>query len=341
MDIQENISLKEYNTLQVDVKARFFVKVKNEQEILDLMWSEIRKNNTRFILWWWANTLFTWDFDGLVIKNEIVWKEIIYQKEREVFLKVGAWEARPEFVYWCVEKNLWGVENLVEIPGSVWAAPIGNIWAYGVEVKDIIEEVEFIHLDTWKKEIFKNRECKFWYRDSIFKNTYKDKIIVTYVIFKLKKVDETYHFTIDYKDIKNKIEDSHTIIDILNLRNIADIIADIRSSKLPDWKRIGTAGSFFKNPVVSKKDYKKLKFLYPALLGFDFEDKIKLSAGQLIEMSGFKWINKGKVGTYSHHALVVVNQGWSGEDIAEFARIIQDKVRKQFTVQLELEVCCV
>ena len=338
MKIQENISLKNYNTFGVDVKAKFFVKIESEDDLYELMKTKVWEDNKRFILWWWANILFQWDYEGLVIKNEIMWKETIKENKHSVLVKVWAGEDWPEWVERCVEKNLWWIENLALIPWSVWAAPIGNIWAYGVEVKDVIDEVEGINLQTWKKEVFKNAECKFGYRDSIFKNEYKDKLIVTYVTWKLKKVNDDYSFNIDYSDIKRKIDEWKINIANLNVKDIAATISEIRSSKLPDRKKIWTAGSFFKNPVISKDEFKSLKTKYDNLLGFDFEDKIKLSAWQLIEMAGFKWVKKWKVGTYQYHALVLINEWWSAQEIVDFASSIQDKVKEIFWVRLEPEV---
>lgn len=345
MFIQENISLKNYNTFQVDVKAKFFIKIKSEEEILQLMKSKIWNDNKRFILWGGANILFTWDYDWLVIKNEILWKEIIKEDKDTVLVKVWAWEDRPEFVNRCVDKNLWWIENLALIPWSVWAAPIWNIWAYWVEVKDVIYEVEWINSRSWKKEnltavrqVFKNTECEFWYRDSIFKNQYKDNFIVTHVTWKLARVNDNYKFNIDYVDIKRKIDEWNINIANLNVKNIADMISEIRRSKLPDWKKIWTAWSFFKNPVIWKEEFQKLKIKYDNLLWFDFEDKIKLSAWQLIEICGFKWMKKWNVWTYQYHALVLINQWWSAKEIVDFATSIQNQVKEIFWVYLQPEV---
>ena len=161
MQIQQNISLKNYNTLWVDAKAKFFVVIKNEDEILELIQNKIRKENKRLVLWWWANTLFKSDFDGLIVKNEIMWKEIIEETDKKILLQVWAGEDRPEFVNRCVSHNYGWIENLALIPWCVWAAPIGNIWAYWVEVKDIIHQVRWINIDTGEQQIFDNSECQF------------------------------------------------------------------------------------------------------------------------------------------------------------------------------------
>ncbi|MFZ2151304.1 MAG: UDP-N-acetylmuramate dehydrogenase [Candidatus Absconditicoccaceae bacterium] len=338
MNIQKDISLKNYNTFQVDVKAKLFVKIESEEDIYELMKDKIWNENKMFILGGGANILFKGDYDGLVIKNEIIGKEIIKEDEDMVLIKVGAGENWPEWVDRCVEKNLGGIENLALIPGSIGASPIGNIGAYGIEVKDIIYEVEGINLHTGKKEIFKNTECEFGYRDSIFKNKYKDKLIVTYVTWKLKKVDERYKFDINYNDIKRKIDEGNINIANLNVKDIANMISDIRRSKLPDWKKTGTAGSFFKNPVISKNSFQELKSKYDGLMGFDSGDEVKLSAGQLIEIAGFKGIKIGNVGTYQYHALVLINEGGTAQEIVDFAGSIQTKVKEMFGVWLEPEV---
>ena len=338
MQIQQNISLKNYNTLWVDAKAKFFVVIKNEDEILELIQNKIRKENKRLVLWWWANTLFKSDFDGLIVKNEIMWKEIIDETGKKILLQVWAGEDRPEFVNRCVSHNYGWIENLALIPWCVWAAPIGNIWAYWVEVKDIIHQVRWINIDTGELQIFDNSECQFGYRDSIFKNQYKDKILVTHVIWDLTKANTDYIFNIDYADIKRKIDQGNINIAKLTVKDVADMIAEIRNGKLPDYKNIWTAGSFFKNPVVSKQNFEQLKTRYDNLLWFDFEWEIKLSAWQLIEMAGFKWVKENKVGTYQYHALVIINQWWSGQDIINFASKIQSKVKEMFGVSLDPEV---
>ncbi len=338
MQIQQNISLKNYNTLWVDAKAKFFVIVKSEEEILELIQSNIWKENKRFVLWGWANTLFQSDFDGLIVKNQIMWKEIIDQNDKQVLLQVWAGEDWPEFVDRCVSQNYGWIENLALIPGCVWAAPIGNIWAYWVEVKDIIHQVRWINIDTGDIQIFDNSECQFGYRDSIFKKQYKDKILVTHVIWDLTKANTDYIFNIDYADIKRKIDQWNINIAKLTVKDVADMISEIRNGKLPDWKKIWTAGSFFKNPVVSKQNFEQLKTRYDNLLWFDFEWEIKLSAWQLIEMAGFKWVKENKVGTYQYHALVIINQWWSWQDIVNFANQIQNKVQEMFGVSLEAEV---
>lgn len=338
MIIQENISLKKYNTLWIDAMAKFFVVIKSEEDILELIENKVWKENKRFVLWWGANTLFKSDFDWLIVKNEIMWKEIIKQEWNDVLVKSWAGEDRPEFVNRCVEKNLWWIENLAMIPWCVWASPIGNIWAYGVEVKDVIDEVQWINTLSGEKIKLKNSECKFWYRDSIFKNELKDKVIVTNVVWKLRVAKENYELNINYNDIKRKIDELNINIAKLSVKDIADMISEIRNGKLPDWKHIWTAGSFFKNPVVSKDKFKKLKEKYDNLLWFDFEDKIKLSAWQLIEIAGFKWMKMWKAWTYQYHALIIINEWWSGEDVVRFASNIQNKVKEIFGVELEAEV---
>lgn len=338
MLVQENISLKKYNTLWIDAKAKFFVVIKNEEDIFELIESKVWKENKRFVLWWGANTLFMSDFDWLIVKNEIEWKELIKQEWDNILVKSWAWEDRPEFVNRCVEKNYGWIENLAMIPWCVWASPIGNIWAYGVEVKDLIDEVQWINSINGEKIKLKNSECKFWYRDSIFKNELKDQIIVTNVTWKLKIANENYELNINYNDIKRKIDEWNINIASLSVKDIATMISEIRNSKLPDWKIIWTAGSFFKNPVISKSDFESLKKKYDNLLWFDFEDKIKLSAWQLIELAGFKWMKRWKVGTYQYHALIIINEWWSGEDVIEFASSIQSKVKEMFGVDLEPEV---
>jgi UDP-N-acetylmuramate dehydrogenase len=283
----------------------------------------------------WANTIFVNDFDGLVIKNNILWKEIISKNNDTIEIRVWAGENRCDFVVRCTENNFVGIENLAYIPSSVWATAVQNIWAYGVEAKDIIKTVEWINLETKKAEILSNQKCNFGYRESVFKNELKDKFIITHVVFELKKFDDNYKFNCYYRWIAEKITKLWLDESKINPIEFVNLITEIRKAKLPDREKTGTAGSFFKNPVISNRERKKLKNKFTELQWFDVEDWIKLSAGQLIDMCGFKWQNNGKVGTYKNHALILVNE-WTatGQDIKDFANQIQAKVKEMFWIEL-------
>ena len=334
LNIKKSYSLKRHNTFHVDVKADFFVEVFSENDVLELLKSDVLKTNKFLILGWGANILFTQDFAGLIIKVSIPGKEVISETRNEVIVKVGAGEDRHEFVLRCVEHNRCGAENLAYIPGQIGSAPVQNIWAYGVEAKDIISAVEGINIETWEKIVLTNHDCAFAYRDSIFKHQQRNKIIITAVQFYLQKRTPTYPYKTDYKDIQPLLSGQQ-----LSLRKIMQTVVDIRKSKLPDRKNIWTAWSFFKNPVVTKDQYEKLLEKYPTLIWHGSWNMIKLVAGQLIELTGYKGAIEWSVGTYDKHALIIVNNGEAtGQEIRDFAKTIQQKVLERFVVTLEPEV---
>ncbi len=347
IDIQKNISLKPYNTFAVDVQADFFVEVKNEQEIFDLIWMDVFSSHEHLILGGGANILFTKDYNGLVIKVSLMGKKVIKEDNNLVYVKAGAGENRHEVMMWSLEQwYVWG-ENLVLIPGQVWSAPVGNIGAYGKEAKDIIAEVEGIVIATKEKKVRTNSECKFGYRESIFKHELKNKVIITAVTFVFEKQSDDYIPNIQYNDIQNSIWEKWIDPNDITAQQVANIIIKIREGKLPDRKKIGTAGSFFKNPVVTKDQYEKLLVKYPQLKwnevhGSEFwilNSAFKLSAGQLIELAGCKWKSQWPVSTYDKHALIIVNNGGaSGKEIRAFAQSIQKKVLELFAVELQPEV---
>lgn len=333
--IQKDISLKKYNTLRVDAQAKYFVVVKNTEEFFELLESDIWKQERSFILGSWANVLFTQDFDGIVVKNDILGKEIVREDEKHISIKVWSGESWPDFVSWCVEHNFWWIENLAFIPGTIGASAVGNIGAYGVEVKDVIEEVECVEIEKSKLKILKNPDCEFTYRESIFKQELKGKVFITSVTFKLKKFDKNYIFNLEYKDLKQMIIDKNIDPKLLTLKDIFGFIVAIRTAKLPHPEDIGTAGSFFKNPIVREEVYLGLKEHYPNLLGNNF----KLSAGQLIELSWLKGYQQWHLSVSSKHALVLLNDGqWTGPELVQLADHIISEVKKNFWITLEPEV---
>ena len=348
--IQKYISLKPYNTFAVDVQADFFVEVHNKQDIFDLISDDIFTSQQRLILWWWANILFTKNYAWLVVKVSLLGKEVVKEEGNEVYVKVGAGENRHDVMMWSLEQWYVGGENLVSIPWQVWSAPVGNIGAYGKEAKDIICEVEWIDIESKEKKVRTNRECNFGYRESIFKHELKNKVIITAVTFVFQKQSSDYVPNIQYADIQERIRTEWKDPSKITAQEVANIIITIREGKLPDRKKIGTAGSFFKNPVIENNQFEKLLLKYPqlkwnAVLPIHWELRIenwgliKLSAGQLIELAGFKWTSVWSVGTYDKHALIIVNNGGaSGTEIRAFAQSIQKKVQELFDVRLEPEV---
>ncbi len=345
MQIENNINLKFYNTLQIPVNSKYFVRIENESDIFDLMKTDLRRSEKHCVLNWWANILFTQDFDGIVLKIETKWKEIIKSENNNVIVEIAAGENWSDFVEWCCDNNYCGVENLIDIPWNVGTAPVSNIWAYGIEVSSVVYEVEWIDLNTWEKKVFKKSECEFGYRTSIFKYTLRNKLLVTKVRFLLWVVDENYELNIWYKDIENYISENG--VNPKTPKEVAEIIHEIRKNKLPDWHKIWTAWSFFANPIITLDEWKELEKIFPDLSHHECiefgEKKIKLSAGQLIDQCWLKWwrTENWKAWTYQKHALILVNQWWNADDVLEAMHHIQNSVKDKFWVMLEPEVVLV
>ncbi|MFA6255709.1 MAG: UDP-N-acetylmuramate dehydrogenase [Candidatus Absconditabacterales bacterium] len=339
LPIQHNISLKSYNTFAVDVQADFFCEIHNEQEIFDLISTDVFATQPHIILGGGANILFTKNYNGLVIKVSLLGKKVVKNNNTTVYVKVEAGENWHEIMMRSLEQGYVGGENLVLIPGQVGAAPVGNIGAYGKEAKDIIHEVEGVNIETKEKKVRTNNECKFGYRESIFKNELKNKVIITSVTFIFQKQSSDYIPDIQYNDIQDTIAEQGIDPATISAQEVANIIITLREKKLPDRKKVGTAGSFFKNPIVEKNQFEKLLLKYPQLKGNAIVEGIKLSSGQLIELAGYKGRTEGAVATYDKHALIIVNNGGaSGGEIRAFAQTIQKKVLDLFEVSLEPEV---
>jgi UDP-N-acetylmuramate dehydrogenase len=332
-EIKENISLKNYNTFGIDAESRYFVECSSVNEILDFIETHKKQDLPLMILGGGSNVLFTKNFNGYILRPSVKGIEIMEETIDHVILRVGAGEDWDEFVGYCVDNNWGGIENLSLIPGNVGTCPIQNIGAYGVEVKDIIVEVETIDIKNLKISLFQNSDCKFAYRDSIFKTKLKGKQIITYVSFKLKKQSE---YKLDYGNLIDELKR----FDEVNLKNIRQAIIDIRNSKLPKPEEIGNAGSFFKNPVVSKEKFKKLEALYPEIPHYKQSDgSVKIPAGWLIEKAGWKGKRVGNTGVHEKQALVIVNYGnATGEEIIHLARNIQQAIIIKFDLELEMEV---
>lgn len=336
MEIKKNVNLHDFNTFMLPSVAKYFCEVETIDDIFDLIKID-EFNWKKYFLWQWANTIFTWDFDWLIVKINIKWKEII-KNDDDLIIKVWAWENRTDFVIRCAENNYVWMENLAYIPSSVWASAVQNIWAYWAEAKDVIYEVEWINLKTWEIQNFKNSECNFAYRDSIFKYLLKDNFIITYVTYKLQNFSDNYEFNCEYAWINEKISELWFEKEKIKPLDFVQVITEIRKWKLPDWKKIWTAGSFFKNPIITKNQWDSLQKVYPELKWFDAPNGIKLSAWQLIDMCWFKWQSNWKVWTYSKHALILVNEwGAIWTDIIDFSTQIQNWVEQKFWVLLEPE----
>ncbi|MBU8893271.1 MAG: UDP-N-acetylmuramate dehydrogenase [Bacteroidales bacterium] len=332
-EIKENFSLKNYNSFGVDVKTRYYTECSSVEELSDFIRLQKEKNLPLFILGGGSNVLFTGDFEGYVVRPAIKGIEVISENENDIQLKVGAGEDWDDFVEYCVKQNWGGIENLSLIPGNAGTCPIQNIGAYGVEVKDVIVDVETLCISTLKTYRFKNEECKFGYRDSIFKRKLKGTQIITHVTFNLKKQPV---FKLNYGNLTEELN-RH---DKVNLQSIRKAVIDIRNSKLPKPEEIGNAGSFFKNPVIEKSKANDLMILFADMPSYDQgEGKIKIPAGWLIEKAGWKGKRIGNVGVHEKQSLVLVNYGnATGSEILHLARNIQQSIIVLFDIELDIEV---
>ncbi|MDP3352385.1 MAG: UDP-N-acetylmuramate dehydrogenase [Flavobacteriaceae bacterium] len=332
MNIQHNISLKPFNTFGINAIAQQFVEINSISELEEV----IKKKPSFFILGGGSNILFTQEIIPFVIKLNLKGIDILNYSNDDVFIKVHAGEDWHSFVLWCINNNFGGLENLSLIPGNAGAAPIQNIGAYGVEVKDVIEEVETLEINTLHQHLFKNSDCQFAYRNSIFKKELKGKHIITSVMFKLSNKNHTLNF--EYGAISEEL--SSKGITNPTIKDISEAVISIRESKLPNPKVIGNGGSFFKNPVTSISHFKELQIKYPSIPHYPIsENEVKIPAGWLIEQAGFKGIKKGNTGVHSKQALVLVNYGNAkGIEILELAAEIQDSILKIFNISLEIEV---
>lgn len=341
MKIEENKPLDDLNTFGLKVGTQYFVEVNSVQDFVDLMQTEIYKNNKKLILGGGSNILFTDCVNGLVVKNSIKGISVISETETEVIVKANAGEVWHEFVLWCIERNYAGIENLSLIPGLVGAAPMQNIGAYGVEIKDVFQELEAINIENGEAVKFNLTDCEFGYRESVFKNKCKDKFLITSVTFKLTKLSSPkalYKFKTDYGDIKNTLSEMRAYD--LSIKAVSDAVIKIRNSKLPNPKELGNAGSFFKNPSISKTQFDELVLKYPVMPSYPQKDgSIKIPAGWLIEQCGWKGKVVGNTGSHKSQALVLVNYGnASGKEIWNLAIEIQKSVKEKFGIEILPEV---
>ena len=335
MIIQENVSLRPFNTFGFDATARHFVSITSVSQLQELLRDPQWKSVPRWILGGGSNVLITQNVEGLVIKIAITGIECVHEDEQYVWLRVGAGENWHQFVLYCVENEYAGVENLSLIPGTVGAAPMQNIGAYGVEIKDVFEELQAVEIATGQVKTFDSTACAFGYRESVFKHTLKNQYIITSVTFRLQK---TPAFRVTYGDIQKTLEAMH--IQELSLRAISEAVIHIRQSKLPDPAQIGNAGSFFKNPEISKSQFEALQAQYPTLPGYPVNDEtVKVPAGWLIEQAGWKGYRLGSVGVHDRQALVLVHYGeGTGQQIKDLAAQVQASVDSKFGIKLSPEV---
>ena len=334
--IQENVDLFPYNTFGIRTRARYWVSVKSVDDAREAFSLDLFRSNRRLILGGGSNVLLTKDFDGLVIKNEITGISPVGEEDAVVQLKVGSGENWHKLVMYCVERGLGGIENLSLIPGTAGAAPMQNIGAYGVEIRDVIAEVEGLEMKTGMLRKFSPDECAFGYRESIFKNELKGQYFISSITLTLTKKE--HRFNVGYGAIREVLEERG--VKDLTLRAISDAVIDIRTRKLPNPAEIGNAGSFFKNPSVEAVFFEKLKENHPGVPSFPGENGlVKVPAGWLIEQCGWKGRTFGNIGIHKHQALVLVNYGGGeGEKIRTLALEIQSSVREKFGITLQPEV---
>jgi UDP-N-acetylmuramate dehydrogenase len=334
MNIREDVSLKQYNTFGIAAKAKFFAEISSLADAREICADKQFNKTDKLILGGGSNLLFTKDFDGVVIKNNFKGIEVSASDSEHVFVKAGAGENWHSFVLHCIEHNYAGVENLSLIPGNVGASPMQNIGAYGVEIKDVFHELEAFEIATGELVKFSSADCNFGYRESVFKNKHRNQFIIISVTFRLNK---TPKFNISYGAIEQELEKMG--VKELSIAAISKAVCNIRSSKLPDPKQIGNAGSFFKNPVVSHELHERIMKEFPNVVAYPSGSEVKLAAGWLIEQCGWKGYRKNDFGVHINQALVLVNYGSAtGDELYNLSQEVMDSVQKKFGVSLEREV---
>jgi UDP-N-acetylmuramate dehydrogenase len=334
--IRERVNLKAYNTFGINATARWFADVTTVDEFKELIQSPVYKNNNVLILGGGSNVLFTRDFDGLVIHNSIKGIEVVDRSEHHSTIKVGSGEVLHDFVMYAIANDFGGVENLSLIPGTVGAAPMQNIGAYGVEVKEVIVKVDAVDRATGETRSFSRDECMFGYRESVFKHALKEKFFISSVTLSL--TNNNHQLNVSYGAINDTLKQMNVLQP--TIRDVSDAVIAIRRSKLPDPKVIGNAGSFFKNPVIDAKKYHELKERFPSIPGYTSDNQeVKVPAGWLIEQCSMKGFRDGDVGVHQQQALVLVNyDNGSGEKILALSKKIQHIVKETFDIELSAEV---
>ena len=346
MEIYQDYDLTKLNTLGVKVKAKFFVSISNELDLKSLFQSSEFKNNDKFFLGGGSNVLITHDFDGIVILNKLKGIEILEENSENVTIRSMSGEVWHDIVVFATEHQYWGIENLSLIPGTVGAAPMQNIGAYGAELKDVLENVEAINIESGQQKVFSKEECELGYRDSVFKNKLKGKyfiIAITIKLFKIPKPNLSYKILREYLEKPARPDDSGRSggnnLEVKSPKDISDAVSAIRRSKLPDPKVIGNAGSFFKNIFVSKEKMSELLEQYPMMPYFKDDEMVKIPSAWLIEECGWKGKRVGNVGVHEKQALVLVNHnGGSGQELKDLAEDIIKSVFVKFGLKLVPEV---
>lgn len=339
MELKQDFPLQKFNSFGLDVRARQFLEIKSTEDAIDYFKNHHSGKEKTLILGGGSNLLFSENkYDGIVIKNSIPGIHVVKEGEHFFWVKAGAGVLWHSLVESCINANFGGIENLSLIPGTVGAAPIQNIGAYGVELKDVFEALEAIEISTGEKRYFRNEACQFGYRDSIFKRELKDKFFITHVVLRLSRnpvLNISYGKVQEYLKELNKHE--------YTIKDVSDVIIKIRQSKLPDPAVKGNAGSFFKNPVISQELLNAIKKSYPDIPYYDQEDsQKKIPAAWLIDQCQLKGYRHGGAAVHFNQPLVLINNNLAtGKDIIELSKKVQDKVFSTFGIQLEPEVSVV
>lgn len=334
MQIENNFSLKSYNTFGIEAKAKQFVAVHSTEELKTIL--ENHSNDTMFILGGGSNMLLTQDINALVIHIDLKGKKVIQQDEDFVWVESQAGESWHEFVLWTIDQDFGGLENMSLIPGNVGTTPVQNIGAYGREIKDTFISCDAMEIATQKMRTFTKDECNFGYRESIFKQDVKDQYIITSVVYKLTK--RNHKINTSYGDITKELADNN--ITTPNLKDVSNAVIAIRQSKLPNPKELGNSGSFFKNPVVLKEDFLKVQANFPDIKFYEVSPtEVKVPAGWLIENAGLKGYRKDDAGVHKNQALVIVNYGnATGKELLELSKFVQQTVFDKYGISIETEV---
>lgn len=334
MIIEEHKSLKAYNTFGVAVNARYFISVTSISQLREMLNSEV--HNEQLLLGGGSNILFTKDVEALVIHLNLkgIKEEVL--DDKHILLHIEAGENWHKLVRYCVDKDYGGIENLSLIPGNTGTAPIQNIGAYGVEIKDVLKSCTVLDKETGELITLLAKDCKFGYRDSIFKNEAKGRYIILNIQLKLTR--KNHSFRTDYGAIKNELESANCVDP--TIRDISDAVIRIRKSKLPDPKELGNGGSFFKNPILSETEFQVFHLAHPQAPFYELENnRYKVPAGWLIDHTGLKGHRQGDAGVHKNQALVLVNYGTaSGKEILQLAKHIQETVHAKYGIQIVPEI---
>lgn len=334
MKIEKHCSLKPYNTFGIDVSADELITLQSREDYVQLIGSQGLKDRKHFVLGGGSNVVFTRDFEGVVVRSEGGSVRLLEHRDGHYYVEADAGVIWDDFVRQCVANEWYGVENMVSVPGTVGASPVQNVGAYGLEAKDVIESVHLFDIETGEERLMNNADCGFSYRWSVFKGELKGRCLIDRVVFRL---DEQYTPRLSYQALRKVLQERGLAQP--TARQVCDAVAEVRASKLPDPKEIGSAGSFFKNPVVTNAKLQQIMELYPEVVSFPVDDQhAKLSAGWLIEKAGWKGRDMGHVGVYEKQALVLVNRGGcTGDEVRRLAEAIMDDVEARFGVRLEPE----